>query len=199
MRELTIDTFLRRLASREPAPGGGATAGLHAAQAAALLAMVARFSSPATSEVVDQILTEAQTLLDRAVHTAGEDMAAFEAVIAAYRLPAEDPAARTAAIAEALAGAAQPPLDVIAVADRLVGLTEALLPVGNRTVITDVAAAAEAARAAATTSRVNVEINLRGVTDPAVRARCQAALETIDPLVRRAELVTAAVRREIAA
>ena len=42
MREETIGAFLERLAERVPAPGGGATAALHAAQAAALLAMVAR-------------------------------------------------------------------------------------------------------------------------------------------------------------
>ena len=36
---------------------------------------------------------------------------------------------------------------------------------GNRNVVSDVAAAAEAARAAATTARVNIEINLGGIPD----------------------------------
>ena len=44
MRDQTIEAFLGELAARVPAPGGGATAALHAAQAAALLAMVARYS-----------------------------------------------------------------------------------------------------------------------------------------------------------
>ena len=44
MRDETIGSFLTRLAARSAAPGGGATGALHAAQAAALLAMVARFS-----------------------------------------------------------------------------------------------------------------------------------------------------------
>ena len=44
MRDQTIEAFLSELAARVPAPGGGATAALHAAQAAALLAMVARYS-----------------------------------------------------------------------------------------------------------------------------------------------------------
>jgi methenyltetrahydrofolate cyclohydrolase len=44
MRNDTIDSFLAAPADRVPAPGGGASAGLHAAQAAALLAMVARYS-----------------------------------------------------------------------------------------------------------------------------------------------------------
>jgi formiminotetrahydrofolate cyclodeaminase len=44
MRTDTIETFLRSLSARVPAPGGGASAGLLAAQAAALIAMVARYS-----------------------------------------------------------------------------------------------------------------------------------------------------------
>jgi formiminotetrahydrofolate cyclodeaminase len=44
VREQTIEAFLTDLAARIPAPGGGATAALHAAQAAALLGMVARYS-----------------------------------------------------------------------------------------------------------------------------------------------------------
>ena len=44
MRNDTIESFLQSLAARVPAPGGGATAALHAAQAAALVAMVARYS-----------------------------------------------------------------------------------------------------------------------------------------------------------
>src|SRR5574340_940967 len=47
---------------------------------------------------------------------------------------------------------------------RLVRLAGSLLEGGNRNVITDVGAAAEAARAAAVTSRLNIEVNLRGIT-----------------------------------
>jgi hypothetical protein len=45
MRHLTIDAYLDELSARIPAPGGGACAALHAAQAAALTAMVSRYSS----------------------------------------------------------------------------------------------------------------------------------------------------------
>ena len=52
MRNETVDSFLRGLAARVPAPGGGATAALHAAQAAALMAMVARYSDGTVKTVV---------------------------------------------------------------------------------------------------------------------------------------------------
>ena len=60
--------------------------------------------------------------------------------------------------------------------------------------VSDVAAAAEAARAAATTARVNVEINLGGITDEDVRATSCAGPPAVDELAQRADKVTAAVR-----
>lgn len=205
MRELSLVEFLARLADRVPAPGGGAVAALHAAQAAALLGMVARYTDgpryAADRELVDRVTAEADTVRAAALDLAEADATAFGAVAVAYRRPkGTDPerADRADAIAAALAGAAEPPAAVVAVADRLVRLAEQLLPVGNPNVVTDVAVAAEAARAAATTARVNVEVNLAGVRDPAVRDRLRAAVAAVDPLVARAEQVTAAVRARLA-
>ena len=60
--------------------------------------------------------------------------------------------------------------------------------------ISDVAAAADAARAAATTARVNVEINLGGITDQDIVAELVTAVADVDDLALRADKVTAAVR-----
>jgi formiminotetrahydrofolate cyclodeaminase len=86
---------------------------------------------------------------------------------------------------------------VVVLAARLVDLAEQLLPIGNPNVVTDVAAAAEAARAAATTARVNVEVNLGGLKDEALRAELTAVADRVDALAARAEAVTAAVRERI--
>ncbi|MFF4988153.1 cyclodeaminase/cyclohydrolase family protein [Streptosporangium saharense] len=205
MRDQTIDDFLGSLAARVPAPGGGASAALHGAQAAALLGMVARYSDgpkqAGHEELIGRVLAEADALRDRALGLAEEDAAAFTAVTDAYRLPKEteqERTARSAAIAGALAAAARPPAETIDLARRLVELAEELLPVGNRNVITDVAAAAEAARAAATTARVNVEINLGGIRDEEVRAELAARTAGVDDLTTRTDRVTATVREEIA-
>lgn len=201
MRTDTIETFLARLAARVPAPGGGATAALHAAQAAALVAMVARYSDSAKfaehAEEIATITATADRLRENAIGLAEDDAAAFTAVTTAYGLSKatpEEAAARSAAIAQALVTAAQVPAIVIAVAEKVLELAERLLPIGNRNVISDVAAAAEAARAAATTARVNVEINLGGIKDPATRGELAAVTDGVDDLVLRAEKVTAAVR-----
>jgi len=201
----TIGGFLERLAGRVPAPGGGAVAALHAAQAAALLGMVARYSDgpryAAHAETINRILGEADGLRDEAVGLAEADTVAFAAVADAFRLPKdteEDKAARSAAIATALVDAAEPPALVIAAAVRLVALAEELCPLGNPSVITDVAAAAEAARAAAVTARVNVEVNLGGITDPGAQARLAEVAAGVDALAARAERVSAVVRERIA-
>lgn len=171
MRGQTIGGFLTRLAARLPAPGGGATAALHAAQAAALVGMVARYSDGARfaehADEIATILTGADRLRLDALRLAEADAAAFSAVA------------------------------VIEVAADTVGLAERLIPIGNQSVITDVAAAAEAARAAATTARVNIEINLGGIADAESKADLLASVHAVDLVVERAEKVTAAVRAEL--
>lgn len=198
MRDDTIAGFLEQLAARVPAPGGGATAALHAAQAAALLAMVARYSDGAgyDAELTGRIVAEADALRSEALELAEADAAAFGAVGAAYRMPRSDPG-RPEAIASALAGAARPPADVMRLALRLVRLAGSLLEGGNRNVITDVGAAAAAARAAAVTSRLNIEVNLRGITDPALRDELAETALVADTVAERAEAIVTAVRAEI--
>lgn len=204
MKDDTIGDFLDQLAARVPAPGGGASAALSAAQAAALLSMVARYSTGEKyaehADTVRAVLAASETARDRAVQLAQDDAAAFAAVSQAYTLPKatpEEKAARTAAIARALAGAAQPPAATITTATHLVDLAEILLPISNPNVITDVAVAAELARAAATAARLNVEINVAGLADEDARRPFLEALAGVDELVTRAEKVTAAVREAI--
>jgi formiminotetrahydrofolate cyclodeaminase len=196
MRDTTIVDFLSTLADRVPAPGGGATAALHAAQAAALLGMVARYTTGEKyaehAETVTRMITETDEARTRALELAEHDTAAFTAVTDAYRLPKGEE--RTLAIAAALVDAAEPPAEVAELASRLVGLCETLLPIGNPNLLTDVAAAAEAARAAIATARVNVEVNLGGIRDDRTRDGLRARLADADDTMARAERVTAQVR-----
>jgi formiminotetrahydrofolate cyclodeaminase len=205
VRNDTIDGFLHALADRVPAPGGGASAALHAAQAAALVAMVARYTDgPKYAEHADLVHTirdTADQLRGEALDLAEDDVAAFTAVTEAYRLPKGDDrlaAERSTAIEAATLGAARPPEALVQLVSRVLALAEDLLPVGNRNVISDVAAAAEAARAAATTARVNIEINVGGISGTAARAELVSTADSVDRLTERADRLTAAVRAELA-
>jgi formiminotetrahydrofolate cyclodeaminase len=206
IRDEKLGDFLDRLADRVPAPGGGAVAALHAAQGAALLGMVARYTTGeryAEHQVtVGRIITEVDELRNIALRLAEADADAFTAVTDAYALPKstdEEKAARSAAVGQALVNAAWPPAQVISVAGMVVDLAEALVAIGNPNVISDVAAAAEAARAAAATARVNVEINLAGIADEQASLEMIAETGKADDIIARAGQVTAAVRDQIRA
>jgi formiminotetrahydrofolate cyclodeaminase len=204
MRTDTVENFLQSLAAKVPAPRGGATAALHA-EAAALVAMVARYSEGPRfaehAELVQPIRDTADRLRDEALTLAEDDVAAFTAVTEAYRPPKGDDGAsaeRSTAIEAATLGVARPPEALVRLASQVLDLAEDLLPVANRNVISDGAAAAQATRAAATTSRVNIEINLGAISGTAARAELCVVANSVDGLAERAERLTAAVRTELA-
>jgi formiminotetrahydrofolate cyclodeaminase len=112
---------------------------MNAAQAAALLAMTARYcDGPAHAghaEAVGKVIAEADQLRHTCVALMAADGVAYGSVMAAYRLPKdteERRAARSAAIADALVTAAGPPAEVIAAAARLLGLAQTLQPIVSR-------------------------------------------------------------------
>jgi methenyltetrahydrofolate cyclohydrolase len=206
MRDETIGDFLDQLADRVPAPGGGASAALEAAQGAALLAMVARFSTGEKyaehRATIDRIVAEADELRSIALRLGEADAEAFAGVANAYKMPGStnaERAERSEAIAKSLANATWPPAKLIGVAGMVVDLARALVTIGNRNVISDVAGAAEAARAAVATARVNVEINLAGIKDEQASLEMIADADKADDIIARAEQVTAAVREQIRA
>ena len=198
----TIAGFLDALAAKVPAPGGGATAAVHLGQAAALVAMVARYTTGSRyaehHALVAAVCERADRLRANALQLVDDDMAAFSGVISAYQLPkatASEAQARSAAIAAAAIRAADVPAAVADGAAEVIDLAEQLLPVGNANVISDVAAAADAARAAATTARVNVEINLSSISDAAARESLITRMTGVDDLTARADAITARVRK----
>jgi formiminotetrahydrofolate cyclodeaminase len=204
IRDEKLGDFLDQLAERVPAPGGGAAAALQAAQGAALLGMVARYTTGekyAQHQVtIGRIITEVDELRAIALRLAEADADAFLAVADAYRLPQgteQERAGRAGAISQALANAAWPPAQVISVAGMVVDLAEALVVIGNRNVLSDVAAAAESARSAAATARVNVEVNLAGITDEQASLEMIAETGKADDIIARAEQITASVRDQI--
>jgi formiminotetrahydrofolate cyclodeaminase len=201
-----LATFLDALAAKVPAPGGGATAALHLGQAAALVAMVARYTVGARyaehQALVTDVCADADAVRGRALQLIDDDMAAFSGVISAYQMPkstAPESETRSAAISSASVRAAEVPAEVADAAAMVIELAEKLLPVANPNVISDVAAAADAARAAASTARVNVEINLSSIADASTRASFTARMDGVDAIAARADAITARVRKQLTA
>lgn len=151
-------------------------------------------------EVMRAALMTASELRLSAGQLAAEDAVAFGAVSAAYRLPKETPqdkAARAQEIQAALVDAADVPLRVAAVAAELIGLADRILAGANVNVISDVAVAASAGRAALDSAVINVEINLSAMSDASARAVLRGELDRLAPASAVADRVVAAVRNRI--
>ncbi|NEK84727.1 cyclodeaminase/cyclohydrolase family protein [Blastococcus saxobsidens] len=198
----SLGGFLGQLAARLAAPGAGATAGIEAALSASLVAMVGRFTTDEEhAALVGEIVAEADAQREACLAAAADDEAAFSAVAAAMKMPRdseEEKASRKQAMGAAQLDAAQPPRRIIDIAVALTSLAERILPVANRNLVSDVAAATAAACAAATTARLAVETNLAGIEDDGARQELTDAVAVVDELTARADAVEAEVRRLIA-
>jgi formiminotetrahydrofolate cyclodeaminase len=115
--DLTTRELLDRFASTDPTPGGGSAAALSGATGAALVAMVAAMPKTRTGaaterERLDTALGWAREAGMRLRALVDEDSVAFEAVLAAYRLPKQrddEKSLRKVAIAGALGRATDVP------------------------------------------------------------------------------------------
>ncbi|GLB67206.1 cyclodeaminase/cyclohydrolase family protein [Arthrobacter mangrovi] len=202
----TINNYLQRLAARQPTPGGGAAGALHAAQGAALIAMVARYSTGPKyaddADDVERIIAAADGLIPAAVRISDDDEEAFAAVIAAYGLPGgsdDERACRSRAVQAALARAAEPPRALIEVGEQVIALGRELAHIGNANVISDVAAAAEAARAAIATARITLDINIKAIKDTSLQDALQAEVLRADRAIESADDLAGRVRKRVLA
>jgi formiminotetrahydrofolate cyclodeaminase len=203
MFDVPMSDWLGRLADRTPTPGGGAVAAVCAASAAALLEMVANYTTGKKwedrEESMKAVIVEVAELRARAAQLADDDEAAFGAVGAAYALPRSTPeekAARSAAIQAATRGAAEPPVQVGRVATRLVDLASGMVEPANPNVLSDVGVAAATARAALSGSITNITVNAAFLSDAdASRALLDEADELQRVMVRADEVAARVVER----
>jgi len=191
--------FLQALADGTPTPGGGSAAAYSGAAAAGLVGMVARLTigKKKYAEVetrMQAVLEEAEQLRADLTEAVREDAAAFEAVMAAFRLPkdnTEQQAQRNVAVEQATLAAAQAPLQVARKALRVLELAEQVVRLGNLNAISDGATSAALAKAALTGSGYNVRINVIGLKD---QSAAQDLLDQIAGLDQKAAGIELKVR-----
>jgi methenyltetrahydrofolate cyclohydrolase len=117
--DLAANELIDRFGSSDPTPGGGSAAALAGALGASLVAMVSampktRSGAPEERERLDAALAWTREAGARLRRLVDRDTQAYDAVVAAYRLPKgndEEKAARKAAIAAAMAGATEVPIE----------------------------------------------------------------------------------------
>lgn len=170
MRYLSLDEFAAQLASADPTPGGGSASAVAGAFGAALVGMLARLSIGRGGD--DALFTQTAEAMDAARTTlldlAAEDARAYDAVIAAMRMPRgsdEEKRLRTQAIQFAMRGAAEVPLDVAARVRAVLEAAREVLPTANPNAVSDGAVAVLLSYAAAHGAIANVRINLASIKD----------------------------------
>ena len=185
---LKVEDFLAKLASDQPAPGGGSAAALAGAMAAALTCMVARLTIgreryAANQQGMIRVFDRAGTLQKRLTALVEEDALAYLDVMRAYALPKSagaEGALRRSEIQRALRWAAEVPLETAEACGELIELAADGAAFGNRNAASDAAVAALLAHSGMRSAVLNVRTNLDGLRDPAFTS---AAEDRLSPLL----------------
>jgi glutamate formiminotransferase/formiminotetrahydrofolate cyclodeaminase len=167
LSQMSLERFSAAVASENPAPGGGSVSAALGALAAALGAMVANVSANKRGwedrlQGFSDLAESGQRARVRLLALIDEDSEAFDAVLAAQRLPAEGDAAREArdeAMAVALRRAVAVPLSVMREAMALGEMLQSLATEGAPDAVSDAFVGLLCLRAAVRGAGANVRIN----------------------------------------
>jgi formiminotetrahydrofolate cyclodeaminase len=181
-----LGTFRRVLDPGDNSTGGGSASAIAGAMAAALAGMVARLSirpdSPEPEAFYQGIADDGARLSAALLEGSHSDAAAFDGVVAAYRLPKgtdAEKAARSDAIQSAIITATRVPLANAYRCKDVLGLVTGLEGRSNERAKSDLVCARRLAEAALQGCLANVEINLPGIKDEAVRRAIAAEMEAL--------------------
>ncbi|MCL4558994.1 MAG: glutamate formimidoyltransferase [Chloroflexi bacterium] len=196
-------SFLENLAAGTPTPGGGSAAAHTGAEAAALVAMVARLTIgkkkyAAVENRMWEILEQAEMLRKQLSQAVVEDSAAFDVLLSAVRLPKETPREqqiRQQTLEEATLNAAQIPLQVAGKAVQVMDLAVEVAATGNQNAISDAASAAALAGATLTSAGLNVQINSLNLQDQDTAHRM---LDEIAEMQNQADALQGQLRKVLA-
>jgi formiminotetrahydrofolate cyclodeaminase len=206
MIQRPLATFLDELASGAPTPGGGSAAAIMGAMGAALVSMVCNVTigkkgHEAVESEMKVVRDESEKLRLRLTSMVAEDIAAFDGLMAAYRLPKlteEDKSRRAAAIQSSLRAATETPLACARACAEVVALSRRAGEKGYAGVISDVGVGVLAANTALRSAALNVYINTPSLKDRAFADAATTELEQLlDTCARESELVFELVRSRL--
>ena len=177
MRDETVGRFLDAVAAPTPTPGGGSAAAFAGALAAALSRMVAglardRKGYEDQQAVLRDLESRAVRIQARLVELVDEDAKAYEAVLAAMRLPRTTDAERAERVDRMQAAyqrATEVPLETMRLGVEALELAEIAADKGNRSATTDAGVAVLLSEAAIRGASLNCRVNLASIRDERVR------------------------------
>jgi formiminotetrahydrofolate cyclodeaminase len=201
--ERSIETFLDELAGAAPTPGGGSAAAIIGAMGAALLSMVCNVTlgkkgQEAAEPDMKAVRDESERLRARLTAMVAEDIAAFDGLMSAYRLPKTsdaEKARRAEAIQSNLRAATETPLACARACAEVVMLARRTAEKGFAGVVSDAGVGVLAAHSALRSAALNVYINAPSLNDRSYATAATAEIETLlDRCARESEAVFELVR-----
>lgn len=190
--DMTLREFQTALASSSPTPGGGTAAAVALGQAAALTCMVSDLTLGKERyeegwNIAEKARDVAIPILTRSAELAIEDSAAFDMVMACFKMPKqteEEIQLRRTAIRETTLGAAEVPFETAELALELLKTLPELAKKGNPNAVSDVGVASLLASAACKGALFNVEINL-GSLPSEMAEEMRESMPTVQEDVRK--------------
>ncbi len=188
--DLTLRDFADELSRDSPAPGGGSVAALAGSLGASLASMVANltYGKKKYKDAWEDMLKvglKAQELKDNFLDLIDKDTEAFDAFMAAFRLPKkteEEKRLREIEIEKATKNAIEVPLSTLRLTPEIINLADILAEKGNKNAISDAGVAALSAYTAAYGAYLNVLINLSGLSDEEYKKK---TMEEAEELLKR--------------
>jgi len=169
MKEMNLDTFLEKLASKDPVPGGGGAAALAGALGIALGNMVGSLTVgkkkyAEVEEEIRQLNEKADVLRKELLELVEKDAQVFEPLSRAYSIPKDDPS-REQVMAVVLKEASEVPLAIMKKCCEAIDLIEVYGQKGSSLAISDAGCGVSICRAALESAALNVYINTKSMAD----------------------------------
>jgi len=185
---MSVADLLDAFASNEPIPGGGSASALAGAVGVSLLVMVAglpktRTGAPEEAADLAEASSRLRPLRETLTSLIDQDSEAYEAVLAAYRLPKDTDAgqsSRQAAVETALREATEVPLETMRACQQALRGGTIVGKNGNPNAATDTGVGVELLLAGLRGAGMNIDVNLAGLADAAYAARVREEREELE-------------------
>jgi len=189
--DVSIKSYIDKVASKEPTPGGGSVAALAGSLGSALTAMVGYLTigrkmyeelDEKVKEEMDNNFDQLKKSIEKLNHIVDEDTKAFDKVMEAFKLPKEteeEKKNRSNKIQEGYKIALEVPLRCAEECFKVLELQKVFADYGNVNAITDVGVGALLAATGLEGALLNVKINLLSIKDEEFKNKMEQKIDNL--------------------
>jgi formiminotetrahydrofolate cyclodeaminase len=184
--ERPIKDYLKDLAARKPAPGGGSAAALEASIGCSLLSMVLNYTISNKKyenvrERAENDLAKAKTLLDKTMRLIDEDVLAYSRLSDALKQGSNAVGnGRDRSLQSLYKKASDVPFSLCKIIGEAILICKGLVEYGNKNLVTDTAIAALMLESAFFGAKFNAYINLKYIKDEGYLKKVHEALSELE-------------------